>query len=1162
MPSGAAAGFGPRTPSTSDAAGASMSSATATPTTTTTTTTTSTSTTTTASTGAGSRPVEPSYKAARMQSVLEVLGPDETITTASVAAEGFLVVGTSLGAILLFDAQGRFITGRQGVHRHDVLCCTVHNGCIITGGADGRIVCYSWLTGDCDDLNTPSGSGSTAALEPVAGVAVSPDFVPPTLARTMALYSHASASPGNPSSPAGQGSGTSADASGNAAAATAAAAAAAAAGKKDASAGVLFYARASSGTVVRRQKGLFGFSEEVIWSDDESHSDRAWTGADAQKQGTQQHEYHGPMFSRDFRNMCYFAPYLFFCWQDSLYIYNNAKDKLVGRIGQTADAQNGGNIDCVVTPDQLIVKWGAVVYFCARNFGDRPLTVLRHFQARREVAKLSLLGQHLVMLFEDFPHYHYGTPLHEHATDTKAHAPAPIQIALFRLDTMTLVDLFSLPSNLSGYLIGIFADYTVGQPQAYLSSPLRGTNRWFSSDHTSDLSKMMHFPSTFSLALQSSFASPLPVSATATLSAFQGITRLYVVLSNDVVILRSLYVSEQIVWLVEQQRFPAAIHMCQRHRRTRELIEVANEYACHLWDKAQHLLAVQLWAEYVLPSAPPRFWRIFVDRFEQTNQLHLLEKYLPFNDRSLLSPETYARVLEHHIETGENQALLECVSYWPVLYPMPRIVTRIIEAIASALQLVQQALQVEASSAQLRGPNHSGRSPEAAEASFDDDMQFEGEARAAPDQASATALSSEPATMQASTETPAPSGRVLLPSQQLLQGTLPLFWSLFKLFEFANRPVEAVQVLIVLERIDHTASKGYPLAYFHAHNLWSIFAAESASVGAVSSGAEQPPGHALPLRSRSHDPEEMLSPNNPTSDVGGTALSSPSTPTPASSSLNSAQETMEELTLFGGHTACNRIGIQTASQLLGSRASQARLLMHLVSLEPDRGCQHLATCAMSGLLRVSFVLDLFAYHRSLLQPPEQRAVTRKLELSEHPEPDQATTTYTAAAVLLDTAAKNDTVGLYKFRLWYLMYCVIQDVKGTQLHHREVIESCKKIVGYTGKGSRPESMLLRMGSDGADVIATISAVAADPELAALSAMEIPPSPHASPRKQGSSGRAYPLSGMELPPDSLARRTIRAYQHHLHLQQQQQQQQQQPSPPVQLPSPAQQQQQSEA
>ena len=91
--------------------------------------------------------------------------------------------------------------------------------------------------------------------------------------------------------------------------------------------------------------------------------------------------------------------------------------------------------------------------------------------------------------------------------------------------------------------------------------------------------------------------------------------------------------------------------------------------------------AIQLWAEYVLPSARPDFWSAFVARLEavrgcvraarkrllslcsrngeggsfrrcrlQAGQLKLFEGYLPFHDRSLLPPDVYARALNAHLQ--------------------------------------------------------------------------------------------------------------------------------------------------------------------------------------------------------------------------------------------------------------------------------------------------------------------------------------------------------------------------------------------------------------------------------------------------------------------------------------------------------------------------------
>lgn len=69
-------------------------------------------------------------------------------------------------------------------------------------------------------------------------------------------------------------------------------------------------------------------------------------------------------------------------------------------------------------------------------------------------------------------------------------------------------------------------------------------------------------------------------------------------------------------------------HCCQAHgewscgmmwtSRQTERIEIANEYACYLWEELQqHEKAVAVWAEHVLPFATAEYWNEFTRRLDK-----------------------------------------------------------------------------------------------------------------------------------------------------------------------------------------------------------------------------------------------------------------------------------------------------------------------------------------------------------------------------------------------------------------------------------------------------------------------------------------------------------------------------------------------------------------
>jgi hypothetical protein len=62
--------------------------------------------------------------------------------------------------------------------------------------------------------------------------------------------------------------------------------------------------------------------------------------------------------------------------------------------------------------------------------------------------------------------------------------------------------------------------------------------------------------------------------------------------------------------------------LCKRSNRKKELIEVANQYAIHLWDdKKDPQRAVEVWAEHILPTSPPSVWSLFASKLKQVRNL-------------------------------------------------------------------------------------------------------------------------------------------------------------------------------------------------------------------------------------------------------------------------------------------------------------------------------------------------------------------------------------------------------------------------------------------------------------------------------------------------------------------------------------------------------------
>lgn len=55
--------------------------------------------------------------------------------------------------------------------------------------------------------------------------------------------------------------------------------------------------------------------------------------------------------------------------------------------------------------------------------------------------------------------------------------------------------------------------------------------------------------------------------------------------------------------------------------------------------------AMRIWGEVVLPLAPAAYWDKFVHRLDSAGQIDLVVTWLPFNDRSKVSPSVYEKLL-------------------------------------------------------------------------------------------------------------------------------------------------------------------------------------------------------------------------------------------------------------------------------------------------------------------------------------------------------------------------------------------------------------------------------------------------------------------------------------------------------------------------------------
>lgn len=277
---------------------------------------------------------------------------------------------------------------------------------------------------------------------------------------------------------------------------------------------------------------------------------------------------------------------------------------------------------------------------------------------RRRVCR-SLLGDHLLLLFEAppvprHPRSAASEPLQPSLVQMQRRAshdqppaaasrpqPAPAQVALLSLDTMRLVDLFSLPPHLTPPILGIAIGFTgagadgaygVGEPGEPGIAPVAGLGVGLLAFGSWGAASGARMPPPSRRPLAGGLIAGVGGSS----EGGHAPSRAYIWTADRVACVRGLLVRELVLWLAGRGHYSAAMHMCSQQRRLRVLAEIASAYACELWAAGQPSAALMLWGEYVLPYAPPRYWLAFIARLDAADQLHLIEKVR--RRRALVSP--------------------------------------------------------------------------------------------------------------------------------------------------------------------------------------------------------------------------------------------------------------------------------------------------------------------------------------------------------------------------------------------------------------------------------------------------------------------------------------------------------------------------------------------
>eukprot|EP00043_Microstomoeca_roanoka_P012759 m.123943 g.123943 ORF g.123943 m.123943 type:complete len:867 (-) comp15581_c2_seq1:1382-3982(-) len=165
-----------------------------------------------------------------------------------------------------------------------------------------------------------------------------------------------------------------------------------------------------------------------------------------------------------------------------------------------------------------------------------------------------------------------------------------------------------------------------------------------------------------------------------------GNTHVIALLQRSAIIIRVAKNAEQVLSLCSRYHFALAQHICQqRIPQPGVLVQISNEYACRLWHKGLFEEAMRVWGEQVLPVSSASFWNVFAARLDECNSLHLLVKWLPFNDRSKLRPEVYLKLLTQPLLGEQYALLLSRVARWPVLYPAQALKRELLHHVQSTL---------------------------------------------------------------------------------------------------------------------------------------------------------------------------------------------------------------------------------------------------------------------------------------------------------------------------------------------------------------------------------------------------------------------------------------------------------------------------------------------
>lgn len=171
-----------------------------------------------------------------------------------------------------------------------------------------------------------------------------------------------------------------------------------------------------------------------------------------------------------------------------------------------------------------------------------------------------------------------------------------------------------------------------------------------------------------------------------------------------------------------------------------------------------------------------------MERLDAAGKIDLVVKWLPFNDRSKVGPDVYERLLVSAIDAGDYLTLLARVSRWPVLYKFTQILNRVVDLLSRLREDIDRARLAAA-----------GRHGAATAAAGKGVLR----SRSSPTRVSPTDSASDMRRVSIADAGDNPAVRVV----RLEEKACVLLVTVFKLFEFGDRFVEAAQVLIMIDQL-------------------------------------------------------------------------------------------------------------------------------------------------------------------------------------------------------------------------------------------------------------------------------------------------------------------------------------------------------------------------